>query len=71
MLIDISIKKNGHDTNHCKHLKHLVQDHIDSSSFFVRGVNDQGNTLVTPPNQNFQIFTNLMPNHNISFVQGS
>jgi hypothetical protein len=34
-------------------------------------VNDQGNKLVTSPNQKFQIFTNPMPNQKISFVKAS
>lgn len=57
-------RQNGHDIEHCKHLKHLVQDLIDSNHISIGGVNDQWNKFVAPPNQNFQIFTNPMPNHN-------
>jgi hypothetical protein len=62
-------QKNGHDIKHFKRLKHLVQDLIDSSRLSIGGVNDQGNKYVAPPNQNFQIFMNPMPNHSISFVK--
>jgi hypothetical protein len=60
-------RQNGHDTEHCKPLKNLMQGHIDSSRLSIGGVNDQGNNFVAPANQNSQIFTNLMPNHKISF----
>jgi hypothetical protein len=33
--------------------------------------NDRGNKSITPPNQNLQIFTNPVPNNNISFVKES
>jgi hypothetical protein len=64
-------QQNGHDTKICNYLKHLVQDLIDFGQFSIGGVKDQGNKLFSPPNQNFQIFTNPMPNHNISFVKAS
>jgi hypothetical protein len=64
-------RQNGHDTEHCKFLKHLVQDLIDSRKFSIRGGNDQVNNSIAPPNQNFQIFTNPMPNHKISFFKVS
>lgn len=64
-------EKNGHNTQHCKHLKPLVQDLIDSSWLLVGGVNEKGNKSVASPNQNMQILTNPMLNHNISFVKAS
>lgn len=48
-----------------------MQDLIDSNHIQIRGMNDQGNTFVTPPNQKFQIFTNPMHNHNISFLKAN
>lgn len=46
-----------------------MQDLIDFDWLSIRGVNDRGNKSIAPPNYNLQIFTNPMPNHNISFVK--
>jgi hypothetical protein len=48
-----------------------VQDLINSNHIQIDVINDQGNNFVAPPNQNFQIFTNPIPNHNIFFVKAS
>lgn len=43
-------QQNGHDTKHCKHLKHILQDLIGSYHNQIGFVNDQGNISVAPPN---------------------
>jgi hypothetical protein len=48
-----------------------LHDLIDCNQIQIDGVNNQGNKSIAPPNQNFQIFTNPMANHNISFVKPS
>jgi hypothetical protein len=46
-----------------------VQDLFDYGWISIRGVNDKGNKFVATPNQNLQIFTNPLLNHNILFVK--
>jgi hypothetical protein len=48
-----------------------VKDLIDFCCFSIGDFSDQGNKSITPPNQNFQIFTNSMPKHNVSFFKAS
>jgi hypothetical protein len=45
-------RQNRDEMKHCKHLKHIVQDVIDVGRLIVKGVNDQGNNFLSPPNQN-------------------
>jgi hypothetical protein len=64
-------QQNGHNMNHFKHHKYIVQDLIDFFHLSIKGVNVQGNKFIAHPNQNLQIFTNPFPNHNITFVKAS
>ena len=50
--------QNGHDTKKCYSLKYRVQDLIDSDALYVDNFDGSVNKFVSPPNQNFQIYTN-------------
>lgn len=50
-------------------MKHVIEDLIVCITIVVNGVKDKGNKPITPPNKNFQIFTNHFPSHSTNVVE--